>query len=127
MSRPACTDPAYDPDWWYPEFSRNPNKVEYKAMMLRSAQALEVCQRCPIIAECTELTFSDINLINYGISAGLLPHEKREAIGFTTSNSLGVVTLRRIRSFANSKNIIKPEVAKRERPKKLETYDPELG
>lgn len=47
----VCADPAHDPDWWWPTSTApTPGDVDWTT----TAQALHLCQGCPVLVECRD-------------------------------------------------------------------------
>jgi hypothetical protein len=117
----ACNDPALDPNWWFPEpenAGRTAGSPADKLVILNSVEAMEICTTCPLFAngKCLEYAMSDTTTIDYGIFAGTLPMERREAVG-SYAETAGVIYQRRIRKAADTKGLIPPLIPRRERPK----------
>ena len=117
-----CNDTAYDPEWWFPEpdgSGKSATTPSYKLMILNSVEAMEVCSHCPLMAngKCLDLAMSDTATIDYGIYAGTLPYERREATGVSHKHYSGTIYQRNIRKAATEAGLIKPYIPKSERPK----------
>jgi hypothetical protein len=118
--RPTCE--KYDPELWFPEVSINQTQYTQKGKKIieKAVQALKVCQHCPLMAngECLEYTFQSLDSIRYGISAGLLPTEKRKMIGYSMAD-VSEPFFGAIRRQAIAEGIPTPDQPKREKPKPL--------
>jgi hypothetical protein len=66
--------------------------------------------------KCLDYAMSDTTTIDYGIYAGTLSQERRQAVGFSETGD-GVRYQTAIRSAADKRGIAKPNIPKRERPK----------
>jgi hypothetical protein len=124
-ARPLCAD--FPPETWFPETRKNRTKTEfddYERAVKQGIQALRICSECPLLANgwCESDTFSNLDSIRYGISAGLLPHEKRSMINFYMSD-ISVPFWSNIRSEATKQGIPVPTQTKREKPKKFYDID----
>lgn len=124
----ACNDPSYNPEWWFPEapwLGRTGNERgktdAYKLMLATSLEAIEVCHNCPLMAngKCLEYAMQDISTIDYGIYAGTLPIERREAVGSSVKGSggQGIAYQIAIRQAATKAGFIPPYIERGERPK----------
>jgi len=114
-----CADPIYPPDMWFPEPERGAGNGEgNRLMVLRAVEALEICASCPLMAngKCLEYAMSDTTTIDFGIFAGTLSIERRGATG-SSLESDGIRWQHMIRSEADKRGIVKPNIPKRERPK----------
>ena len=118
--RPKCEN--HDPELWYPELSVNVNQHSEKGQkqIKRAITALMICETCPLLAngKCAEYTFKSLDSIRYGISAGLLPNEKRTMIGFSMSD-ISEPFFKTIRRQATAQGIPTPPQPKREKPRPL--------
>jgi len=112
-----------DPELWFP----NPADFRATTGTNRKAReragekvllAMSICARCPLFAngECLEMAMSDMTTIEYGIWGGTLPLERLNAVGIDKSVN-GNVWQHEVRRRAAQEGIIKPLIAKRERPK----------
>jgi hypothetical protein len=67
-----------DPDLWHYENSRLPD--EQKLQVLRSVEGIEICNDCPVKAQCLQQGLEDINLSYAGgcgsIFGGLMMAER---------------------------------------------------
>lgn len=122
--KPACLYSGLDPDWWFPESSGPGSGAqktpEYKAMIEHSVIALQVCNDCPLMAngKCIDYAMSDTTTIDFGIFAGTLPYERREACGSDINNGgTGLIFQINIRKAADNAGLIKPLIPRQERPR----------
>jgi hypothetical protein len=114
--RPACEN--IDPEIFYPESVVNKNQysLEGRIEINKGLDALSICAKCPVINWCTEYTFENLDSTIFGISAGLLPTEKRKMIGYNLKYvSEGLH--KAIRRKATQAGIPVPPMPKRESPK----------
>ena len=83
MKKALCANPDFDPEWWFPRPLQNIRTIQAQAEIKRAILALSICNRCPLMAngECLDYSLKDEDLTKHGISAGLLPDEKRRLIG----------------------------------------------
>ena len=120
-SKPACKNEAYDPDWWFIDQSDlkiRYSAKEYQRKMADITKALEICSTCPLFADgsCLEYAMQDQSTIDFGIYGGTLPVERRAATGSEPNMRLDAWQIR-VRKAAESMGLIKPYIARKERPK----------
>jgi len=112
-----------DPELWFPNpydfrAPRKGNTPHKDEGMRKVLLAMRICADCPLKADgsCLEMAMSDITTIEYGIWGGTLPLERLNAVGIDKSVN-GNVWQHEVRRRASQEGIIKPLIAKRERPK----------
>jgi len=123
--KPACQNPELDPEWWFPEPPTSGKQAqnfspEYAEMIEKSVQAMKVCNDCPLMLndKCLEYAMSDTTTIDFGIFAGTLPYERRQAVGANIkSGGNGLIFQLHIRQAADKAGLIKPLIPHRERPR----------
>lgn len=121
--RPSCEN--HDPEIWFPETRKQHNKRDMEEVakaIEKGVLALKICATCPLMANgwCVEDAFSNVDSVRYGISAGLLPSEKRDKIDYYMSD-LSRPFWDTIRRKATEQGVPVPDMTKREKPKK--SYD----
>ena len=67
MDEAACAQPGVDPDLWFPQ---------HHAWLTSAAQAIAICNRCPVQAECLEHALTEPHVAD-GIWGGLTGDEIR--------------------------------------------------
>lgn len=83
--RGICAD-HINPDMWFVEFgSGRPSHAKFLAVVDESKQAVELCNACPIKAECLAEGMQDDNL-PYGIWGGLHAGERLMKLGHVRSD-----------------------------------------
>lgn len=70
----ACN--GTDTESFFPEHQVNITK--YADQVQDGVQALRVCQRCPVIAECFAYAMANSSSIYAGIYGGTMPYERQE-------------------------------------------------
>lgn len=122
--KPACATSGLDPEWWFPESPGQGNNRastdEYQTMLRQSVAAMKVCNDCPLMTngKCIQYAMSDTTTIDFGIFAGTLPYERREACGANiNSGGNGLVYQLHIRKAADQAGLIKPLIPRQERPR----------
>lgn len=98
MIKGNCTGDA-NPDYWFPELPQNRlSHVKKKELTQQTKYALQLCQSCPVKAEClaegmkVEHMRGDVDgwgNLPFGIWGGTMPHERLEMAGITPSSSSG--------------------------------------
>ena len=107
-----------NPEFFYPENPKHAKQSVIELSVQRAITALRLCESCPLLEECREFTFKSLDLSVYGISAGLLPTEKRRAIGVSMSD-LSEPFWNTIRKRARALGITEPIVGQVKKPKRL--------
>ena len=115
---PLCAES--NPDFWFPE---PPPRVTRHGLLAQEAirngaMALAICSVCPLIKACTEYTFQSIDSINYGISAGLTPYEKRKMINYLSKDISSGIWIT-IREEATAAGVVPPPMPKRKKPEQF--------
>ena len=117
---PHCADKNVNPEWWFPEPIARGNiwAESNKETTLNALEALEMCQGCPLMAngKCLEYAMTDTTTIDYGIYAGTLPFERKQAVNKSMDGDSSIFQMK-LRNAATKRGIPTPVVAKRERPK----------
>jgi Transcription factor WhiB len=86
--KPACANPEYDPEWWYPESDYRTSSESMKEQLsdpnikqnLENAiKALDICMGCPLMwnGACLDEAMKNPDTIDYGIWGGTLASERR--------------------------------------------------
>ena len=114
-----CNDPALDPEWWHPTaltWNQRKDKQAAEANLLQAVEALEVCDKCPIKAQCLEFAFNDYDAQWYGIWGGTLAHEREAAFSDKESSRPDMFydLFRAIRKKATERGIPVPVIPRRE-------------
>jgi WhiB family redox-sensing transcriptional regulator len=65
-----CADSGLDPDQWYP-VSTEPAQARHEA-----AAAIAVCTRCPVRAQCLELSLRHWDIGQHGVWGGLVATDR---------------------------------------------------
>jgi Transcription factor WhiB len=122
VTQAACKD--YDPELFYPEsqVNKNHHSAEGRAEINKGLDALVVCSTCPVIEWCLEYTFKNIHSIKFGISAGLLPTEKRQMIGYPLKG-ISEKLYMMIRNKATKAGVPVPDQPTREKPESFYDID----
>ena len=85
----SCTNPKWNPDWWYEENSPQgrTSAKEYARRTENSLTAMRICSTCPLfnMKECIAVGFESIHTLDYGIFSGMLPFERRGILNFAVS------------------------------------------
>lgn len=121
--RPNCE--GTDPDFWYfegkPKGGNQNSKGKFNpADIAQGVEALRLCSQCLFINKCEKITFESLDSIKYGISAGLLPNEKREITGLSNGD-VSKPYYTKVREQATEQGIALPDMTPRLKPEP--TYD----
>lgn len=111
-TRPLC---SIEPDLWHQdsgEFRQGRNSGD---AITKSLTALRYCAQCPLSSRnnpekpCLIGAFSDKDRLDYGISDGTLPFERREILGLSTASDQSKLQ-RKIREAANKEGLPVPDL-----------------